>query len=338
MSNPINDRVRRTSHRREHRWAIVLAAGEGTRLRATSRDLAGRPIPKQYWSPDGGPSLLQRALVRADRLVPRERVVVVVAAAHEHWWRRALEGRLPPENIIVQPRNRGTAAGILLPLSRILARDPAARVVVLPSDHAVVDEWILTLALENALAGVEKVPDRLILLGMAQRKAEPGLGWIVPRQSPLAGGVGACAVRRFIEKPPIETAASLLRAGALVSSFLFAADARTLDRLFRAYLPELCARFAELDPAVVAKPGPEAEAAYATVPGHDFSADLLAPAVSHLDVLPVVECGWTDLGTPERVIAWRSATGAGAGAGAAVRGMCRREPPMSRGLLALVRP
>src|SRR5439155_26449623 len=35
-------------HPRERAWALVLAGGDGTRLQALTRKIAGAPIPKQY--------------------------------------------------------------------------------------------------------------------------------------------------------------------------------------------------------------------------------------------------------------------------------------------------
>src|SRR5262245_33382827 len=122
-------------------WAIVLAAGEGTRLRElTTRE--GVPTPKQFCSLRGGRSLLGDALARATRVVPRKRVIVIVAEEHRPYWSTDLRG-LPAENVIVQPRNRGTAPGILLPLLTVLERDPGARVAILPSDHFVEREPVL---------------------------------------------------------------------------------------------------------------------------------------------------------------------------------------------------
>src|SRR5262245_29208838 len=69
-------------------WALVLAAGEGTRLASLTTGADGRSTPKQYCSLDGGRSLLGDALARAELLVPRERIVVVVARQHEALWRR----------------------------------------------------------------------------------------------------------------------------------------------------------------------------------------------------------------------------------------------------------
>src|SRR6185369_7538261 len=92
-------------------WAIVLAGGAGTRLHSLARDRQGRPVPKQYCSLRGGRSLLGDALARAERLVPRSRVLAVVAAEHSQFWAVEL-AHLPVHNVIVQPQNRGTAPGI----------------------------------------------------------------------------------------------------------------------------------------------------------------------------------------------------------------------------------
>ncbi len=312
---------------RSHRWAIVLAAGDGTRLRSISRDVAGRPLPKQYWSPDSGPSLLRRALVRADRLVPREHVVTVVAEHHGHWWRAELEDWLPPENVIVQPSNRGTAAGILLPLLVILGRDPEAQVMIVPSDHAVVNEWTLASVLEEAFVAVEASPDRLILLGMTVHRPEAGFGWIIPRRVALGSQPGPQAVRTFVEKPSASRAAALLQDGALVSSFLLVADAETLHRMVRSTLPDLTARLEHLvGDSASPREGLSSGMKYQALPCHDFSADVLASDVARLDVLRVPACGWTDLGTPERVRRWVS----GASRNEPARHRSPARPPQQR--------
>jgi len=46
----------------------------------------------------------------------------------------------PGEYVIVQPENRDTTAGILLPLVHIASRDPAATVAIFPSDHFIANE------------------------------------------------------------------------------------------------------------------------------------------------------------------------------------------------------
>ena len=62
-------------------WALVLAAGEGTRLRRLTTASCGTAIPKQFWSFRDGPSLLRDALYRA-RAVASARHISVVVAKH----------------------------------------------------------------------------------------------------------------------------------------------------------------------------------------------------------------------------------------------------------------
>ena len=138
-------------------WALVLAAGEGSRLRALTTT-NGVAVPKQFCSLHDGPSLLQEALHRAEAVAPRQRICTIVAEQHRRWWQGPLWS-LPSQNIIVQPENRGTAAGLLLPLLHIEARDPQARVVVLPSDHYVRDEATLARSLRNATAKIRSERD-----------------------------------------------------------------------------------------------------------------------------------------------------------------------------------
>src|SRR5580704_12456840 len=62
-----------TMGQRMETWVVVLAGGDGTRLSALTKTDAGDSIPKQFCSLDGGPQLLEEALQRAQRIVPRER-------------------------------------------------------------------------------------------------------------------------------------------------------------------------------------------------------------------------------------------------------------------------
>jgi mannose-1-phosphate guanylyltransferase len=68
-------------------WAIVLAAGAGTRLRSLTDDGAGNAVPKQFCSVSGGESLLAQTLARARSIVDSERIMMIVSAAHAQYWR-----------------------------------------------------------------------------------------------------------------------------------------------------------------------------------------------------------------------------------------------------------
>lgn len=272
-------------------WGIVLAGGDGKRLRALTTTRAGA-VPKQYCSLQGGPSLLRMALLRARAVAHPARVAVVVAATHRRWWARDLAD-LPAVNIVVQPANRGTAAGILLPLLGILARDAEALVAVLPSDHWFEREQVMRHAVRRAFHETRQRPSRIVLLGIRPEHGEPDLGWILP-----AGPPGETRlVASFHEKPGAEEARRLLAAGGLLSSFLFVARADALLRLFTRLLPEVTEPLS----AWHQRPAEELASLYERLPARDFSRDLLQRVPESLSVLAAPACGWSDLGTPERV-------------------------------------
>src|SRR5258706_701572 len=270
-------------------WSIILAGGEGRRVRDATRARAGISVPNKYCSLAGGPSLLAETLARAEGVCARERTLVVVSARHDRLWRHELRD-LPIENVIVQPQARGTAAGLLLPLLSILERDLEAEVVVLPSDHHVADERTLRGAFATALAAVRADPRKIVLLGISPDAPDPQYGWILPQP----GGVsqaGASPIELFVEKPSRETARRLQARGALWSSFLFASQGLGLFAAFSRAQPALVRAFA-------VRP---LEAVYRDLPSLDFSRDLLERVTDRLAVVRGPSCGWSDLGTPDRI-------------------------------------
>ena len=275
-------------------WAIVLAGGAGTRLRPLTVNRAGVPVPKQYCSLDAGPSLLRGALQRAFSVVPRRRTCVVVAEQHAQWW-SPLARELPVVSIAVQPEDRGTATGILLALLRILERDPNARVVVLPSDHHVVDEEVLTRSLANAIGALLYRRAEIVLLGVTPDHPDTELGYIAPDGPPTNGLLG---VAEFVEKPARTHAARLIAAGALWNTFMLVANGRELLELLRAREPSVVA---DLHHALERGATPTLREIYCRLPVLDFSRDIVQRNPPAFSAIRVPACGWTDLGTVDRV-------------------------------------
>jgi mannose-1-phosphate guanylyltransferase len=285
-----------TTH--DHTWAIVLAAGEGTRLRSLTTDLSGRSKPKQYCSLFGGSTLLDEALRRGHAVAGQTRLCAIVAAQHAEWSGDALR-TLTRTNVITQPRNRGTANGVLLSLLSILRRDPLARMLFLPADHFVEDESRLAAAIRLALAEVTAAPREMALIGIEPDEADPELGYIVPGAVVSRGR----QVARFVEKPSRSLAAELLAEGAVWNSFIFAATGTTLLGMFRERVPATVeAMQAALARAGTSGAGSAAlDELYARLPEADFSRDILAEVVPRLRVVAARACGWSDLGTPRRI-------------------------------------
>ncbi len=257
-------------------------------------------VPKQFCSLYEGPSLLQEALGRAHTVAEERHTCAIVAVQHRCWWEGALCS-LPVGNVIVQPENRGTANGVLLPLLHIISRDPAARIVVLPSDHHVLQETLLTSSLREALEQLESRFDQTVLLGIEPDNVDSELGYIVP--GPTDGRGGALTVTRFVEKPPSELARELIRGGALWNAFIVVSAAQALLKLFRQRVPEIVSGMggAVQRDRGAGSSGTAISEFYEQLPVVDFSRDILEGQESDLRVLPVPHCGWSDLGTPKRV-------------------------------------
>ncbi len=290
-------------------WSIVLAAGEGTRLQSLTSDPAGTATPKQFCSLYGERTLLGDALQRAQAVSSPERIGTIVAAQHRRWWRAEVDD-LRAANVFVQPENRGTANGILLPTLHIAARERDAVILWLPSDHHVEDEAVLATALREA-ATVAREASGILLLGIEPEEADGELGYVVP-DFEIADGV--YTVDSFVEKPAASVAVDLLGRGALWNSFIFAATVRALLDLFDRRLPGLVDRMQH----ALARDGYRAHGAaalcaeYAEMRSLDFSRHVLAGAEKELLVKRVPACGWSDLGTPRRLAATLDRRGGGA--------------------------
>ena len=115
--------------------------------------------------------------------------------------------------------------------------------------------------------------------------------YILPTSRGLDGAAG---VQRFIEKPNATRARVLLDEGALWNVFIMAASVRTLLSLFDR-------RFATTIAAMRGFEGVGLDSIYQNLGTVDFSRDVLQGRESLLKVITVPHCGWTDLGTPERV-------------------------------------
>ncbi len=286
-----------------HQWALVLAAGDGSRLRALTTQPCGTPVPKQYCSLSGGPSLLEDAMDRARSQVAADRVCAIVAQQHHRWWSNMDQlTALPRGNLIVQPRNLGTAIGVLYSLVHILSQDSQAQVLLLPSDHYVADEAVLQRSLTTAREFVSRCPDEPVLLGLQPDEPDSELGYVIP--GPV-DAFGRRTVARFVEKPELPVAAQLVRGGGLWNTFIVAASARSLLNLF---LPRFASIVMEMQVIVgnalqhqTASGWPAIVDMYTRLPTLDFSRDLLEGREAKLRVLPVPSCGWSDLGTPHRV-------------------------------------
>lgn len=288
-------------------WAVILAGGDGVRLRSITRSITGDDRPKQFCALVGEEALLTETRRRAALAVPAHRTLVVVNRAHERFYTPLLAD-LRTRVVAAQPENRGTAPAILYALLVLATRRAAGDTVAfLPSDHFVSDDAAFMGQVEQAFNGCARRPDLITLLGIAPDRAEAGYGWIEPGD-PVAGadGSGLRHVRRFWEKPAAAEAERFRARGWLWNSFVMVGRVSTLLALVRLTLPDLYRSFAEMSEALgTVGEFAALERLYCGLPSVDFSRQVLTARPDRLAVLPVQGVHWNDLGDPERVLATR---------------------------------
>ena len=302
-------------------WAIVLAAGEGTRLATVTRKLYGHDVPKQFAALDGDETLLQRTMDRVGRLVPPRRTVVVVAKHQQTLAEDQLE-RYPGVQVVCQPRNVGTGPGLLLPLSVVAAQEPDGQVLVTPADHHVSRPEALVVAIEQALVASGRTPSGIALVGAVAEGPASDLGWIVPsRAGAGTGPSGVALIESFVEKPAPAIAEELYRRGALWNTLILVGAVRALwsrlahhlprqTALFDGYLEALRRQRIQPDGEAASGAGDRApehlleqlEQLYLAMPSADLSRHVLQLA-DGLGVVRLEGSGWCDCGTPERLLA-----------------------------------
>jgi mannose-1-phosphate guanylyltransferase len=279
---------------------MILAGGEGVRLRPLTRAIAGDERPKQFCAVLGPETLLEQTRRRTAYAIPPARTLVVLTRHHERFYRPLL-ATIPPHCAVIQPDDRGTAAAILYGLLRIARIAPLASVAIFPSDHFVSDDAEFMTHVITAFGPVRARPDLLVLLGVEPDRAETEYGWIEPAES--IPDTPLLRVRRFIEKPAQAAAQRLLERGCLWNSFVMIGRIPAFLSLIRHAAPELDAAFSTVR-STLGTPAESAalRALYARLAPASFSDRMLAVGSTNLAVLPVKGVEWSDWGAPGRVM------------------------------------
>lgn len=269
-------------------WVVVGASGHANHL---------PDLPPQFAMVAGERSLLQSTIEIAAAITDLDRILVIVSARHADLAREQI-GPIPGVELVVQPRDLDTAPALLLPLARILERDPLGRVVFLPAHHYIADGRPLLDAL--AAAVLPPVRDHVTLIGATPTGTDVEDGWIV--RGKAFDGMKAYEVGRLCDVPGGPCAERMRQLGGLWNTLIAAGPITTFWDLVRAHLPEHAACFERYIDAIGTRDERRTLIdAYAEMTPADFNRDLLAKA-RDLAVIPTADTGWSDWDSPREVI------------------------------------
>lgn len=280
------------------RWGIVLAGGEGERLKPLIRQWLGHEKPKQFCALTSDKTLLEETLDRVSSLVPSERLVTIIGRRHRAFMNgcAARAGRL-----VLQPEGRETAPGIFLPAAHVMRADPQATVIIFPSDHFISSAPAFAACVRKAASMAERWPEKIVLLGAIPDGPEQDYGWIEPDRSWSAPS-GAMKVARFREKPGEAEAERMYRDGCLWNTMVMAVKVRALWDMGRRCEPGMMRHFDALLPSLGGPgEGPALAAAYRRLEPRNFSRDIVERLPERVMVLPMEGVEWSDLGRPARI-------------------------------------
>jgi mannose-1-phosphate guanylyltransferase len=209
---------------------VILAGGSGTRFWPRSR----QKHAKQVLALDGDRTMIQQTVDRISPIATLERFWVITSKVLTGVVRSQLVG-IPAGQIVSEPAARNTAPAAGLAAFLIEKENPDAVLGMFSADAVVEDEAVFLAVVERAIA-LATAGGNLVVLGVLPTRPETGYGYI---ETGELLEDGAIRVRRFTEKPNLETAQQFLVAGNYFwNSGIFFWSARTLANAIREYLPE----------------------------------------------------------------------------------------------------
>lgn len=295
---------------------VIMAGGIGSRFWPMSTP----ECPKQFIDVMGtGRTMIQMTVERFAPLCPMENFWVVTGAAYVDIVRSQLPD-IPAENILAEPCARNTAPCIAYACWKIRLADPAANIVVTPSDALVLDGDEFRRVIAAAL-GFTASARRIVTVGITPTRPETGYGYIqcsedapvsdAPCHGLCTGGPDSdvpdsswqspCSeirpVSAFREKPSLDVALQYLAAGNyLWNAGIFVWNVSTIVDSIRAYVPDLAAKMDRMAESF----GTESEAAavaeiFPTCEKISIDYAVMEKA-DYIFTIPG-DFGWSDVGT-----------------------------------------
>ena len=226
--------------------AVVMAGGKGERFWPKSRN----NLPKQFLSlTQEDETMIQLTVRRINALVAYEDIYIVTNQDYVGLVSEQLP-QIPNENILSEPKPRNTAPCIGFAAAVISQKYDDAVMLVLPSDHLIKFEEIYIDTMAQAIQ-VAQEDGNLVTIGITPTYPETGYGYIhFGRDEGTPKYRGVYIVKRFVEKPDMDTAKEYLSSGQyLWNSGMFVWKLSTILQQFKLLLPDIYRGITEIGQA-----------------------------------------------------------------------------------------
>jgi len=269
---------------------VVLCGGSGTRLWPLSREA----FPKQFLRLSGDNSMLQQTLQRLtgiDAMAPA--LLVCNESSRFIVAEQMREIGLDDARVLLEPMRRNTAPAIATAALQAMQNGEDPVLLVLPSDHVILDAPAFHRAITVARQAAEQ--GKLLTFGITPAGPETGYGYI--RADGDAVGQ-ARPIIEFVEKPALALAEQYIASGDYFwnsGMFLFRAS-RYLEELDK-YHPAVVAACRE----ALAKAKSDLDFirldhdAYAASP--DIAVDYAVMERTNDAATVALDAGWNDIGS-----------------------------------------
>ncbi|TND08775.1 MAG: mannose-1-phosphate guanylyltransferase [Bacteroidetes bacterium] len=226
----------------KNRYCVIMAGGVGSRFWPMSRTAH----PKQFIDVLGtGRTLLQQTYDRALRLCPPGNIYVVTNDTYVSLVREQLP-ELPVANIVSEPARKNTAPCIAYAAWKIHRKNPAAVMLVAPSDHLISKEDTYHKAIRSCFTKASG-EDCLLTIGIKPTRPDTGYGYIQfiePQKTEKDKRIKK--VKTFAEKPELDQAKFFLQSGDFLwNAGIFVWSTQSLLKAFELHQPEMAAIFEE---------------------------------------------------------------------------------------------
>lgn len=270
-------------------YIVIMAGGVGSRFWPYSTT----EKPKQFLDILGmGKSLIRMTFERFAVDVPAERIFVLTNANYANLVQEQLP-ELNENQILLEPMMKNTAPCVLYAALKINAINPEAKLVVVPSDHLILQKDLFLSNIKTALHEAEQ--DVLVTIGIQPTRPDTGYGYIQFDDSQNDGEVKS--VVQFREKPNLDLAKEFIASGNFVwNAGIFVWSTRALLKAFQNHKPSLYDVFAaNNDNYNNAQEQEYVNACFGACESISIDYAILEPS-TNVRVVPAI-FDWSDLGT-----------------------------------------